>query len=121
VTPAVRELVEALLAARNAGSREHVRALLAPEATYWDCLRGRVRGAEAVTEALVTSDAGSERPRFVAERLAATGGHAVMEVRVCSDQGSEAAGYPVTEVYELRQGLVTGCRTYLDPADMRGA
>jgi limonene-1,2-epoxide hydrolase len=121
VTPAVRELVEALLAARNAGSREQVRALLAPEATYWDCLRGRVRGAEAVTEALVTSGAGGVRPRFVAETLAAGGDHAVAELRVRSGQGSEAAGYPVTEVYELRQGLVAGCRTYLDPADVGGA
>jgi limonene-1,2-epoxide hydrolase len=121
VTPAARELVEALLAARNAGSREQIRALLSPDATYWDCLGGRVRGAEPVTEALVASGAGSGRPRFVAERLAATGGHAVMELRVCSGQGSDAAGYPVTEVYELRRGLIAGCRTYLDPAEVRGA
>jgi limonene-1,2-epoxide hydrolase len=118
VTPAAREVVEALLAARNAGSREQVRALLAPDATYWDCLGGRVGGAEAVTESLVASG-GS--PRFVVETLAAAEDRAVMELRVSSGQGSEVAGYPVTEVYELRRGLVAGCRAYLDPEDVGGA
>jgi limonene-1,2-epoxide hydrolase len=121
VTRAAHQLVETLLAARNVGSSEQVRALLAPDATHWDCLSGRVQGPEAVTEALVASRAGSARPSFVAERLAAAGGHAVVELRVCAGERSEAAGYPVTEVYELRGGLVAGCRAYLDPADVRRA
>jgi limonene-1,2-epoxide hydrolase len=120
VTPAARELVEALLAARSAGSSEQVRALLAPDASYWDCLTGRVRGAEAVTRVLLISHAGNARPRFVAERLAAGGGQAVTELRVCDAEAGDAPGYPATEVYELRAGLVAACRTYLDPADVRG-
>ena len=114
--PSARQLIEALLAARNAGSTDQTRALLAPDATYWDCLGGQIRGAEPVAEALVASHAGSAQPRFVAETLAAAGEHAVMEVRVCH---SEATGYPATEVYEVRGGLVAGCRVYLDPADVR--
>ncbi len=121
MTAAARQLVETLLAARNAGSSEQVRALLASDASYWDCLGGQVGGAEAVTRALTTSHAGSARPRFIAETLAAAEGHAVAELRVCAGEASEAAGYPVTEVYELRGGLVGGCRTYLDPADVRRA
>jgi limonene-1,2-epoxide hydrolase len=121
VTQAAHQLVETLLAARNAGSGPQVRALLAPDATHWDCLSGHVHGQEAVAEALVASRAGSPRPRFVAETLAAAGARAVVELRVCPGEGSEAAGYPVTEVYELRGGLVARCRTYLDPADVQGA
>ena len=119
MTPSARRLIEALLAARNAGSTDQTRALLAPDARYWDCLGGQVRGAEPVAGALLASHTGSAQPRFVAETLAAAGGHAVMEVRVCHGAGSEASGYPATEVYELRGGLVAGCRAYLDPADVR--
>jgi limonene-1,2-epoxide hydrolase len=121
VTPSARQVIEAVLAARNAGSTDQTRALLAPDATYWDCLGGQVRGAEPVAEALVTGHAGSARPRFVAETLAAAGGHAVVELRVCHGESSEATDYPATEVYELRAGLVVGCRVYLDPADVRAA
>jgi SnoaL-like domain len=112
-----RDLVEALLAARNAASSEQVRALLAPDATYWDCLRGRVRGAEAVTDALLAGHTGRATPRFVAGTLAAGDRHAVVELRVC-DAGPNEAGYPATEVYELRSGLIAGCRTYLDPVEV---
>jgi limonene-1,2-epoxide hydrolase len=119
VTPSARQLIEALLAARNAGSTDQTRALLAPDATYWNCLGGQVRGAEPVAEALVASHAASARPRFVVETLAAAGGHAVMELRVCHGEGSQATDYPATEVYELRAGLVVGCRAYVDPADVR--
>ena len=120
MTLTARELAQALLAARSAGSSEELRALLAPDASYWDCLTGRVRGAEAVTRALLTSHAGNARPRFVAELLAVGGGHAVTELRVCDAQAGDAPGYPATEVYELRAGLVAACRTYLDPAGLRG-
>ena len=119
MTPSARRLIEALLAARNAGSTDRTRALLAPDATYWDCLGGQVRGAEPVAEALVAGHAGSAQPRFVPETLAAAGGHAVMELRVCHGGVSEPTGYPATEVYELRGGLVAGCRVYVDPADVR--
>ena len=118
---ATRQLVETFVEARNAGSSELVRTLLAPDATYWDCLSGHVQGAVAVANALVSSRSDCARPRFVAERLAAAEGHAVVELRVPPSGGSEAAGYPVTEVYELGRGLVTGCRSYLDPEDVQRA
>ena len=120
MTPSARELVEALLAARNTGSSEQVHALLAPDATYWDCLGGQVRGAEAVTRALVASKARGARPRFIAETLAAGDRHAVAELTVYDAGPSDASGYPATEVYELREGLVAECRAYLDPAAVRG-
>ena len=120
MSSAARGLVEALLAARNAGSNEEVRARVAPDAAHWDCLRGWVRGADAVTAALVAPPAGSARPRFVTEALAAAGGHVVVEVRVCDAEARDAPGYPATEVYELREGLVAACRTYVDPADLQG-
>jgi ketosteroid isomerase-like protein len=119
VTAAAHDLVEALLAARNAGSSEQVRALLTPDATYWDCLGGRIRGAEPVAEALVASHVRGARPRFVAGTLAAGDGHAVMELRVCDAEESDALGYPATDVYELREGRIAECRTYLDPAEVR--
>ena len=119
MTPSARRLMESLLAARNAGSTDRTRALLASDATYWDCLGGQLRGAEPVAEVLVRSHAGGAQPRFVAETLAAAGGHAVMELRVCHGAGGGATGYPATEVYELRGGLVAGCRVYVDPADVR--
>ena len=119
MTPSARRLIEALLAARNAGSTDQTRALLAPDATYWDCLDGQVRGAEPVAEALVASHAGSAKPRFVPETLAAAGDHAVMELSVYDGAGSEATCYPATEAYEMRGGLVAGCRAYLDPKDVR--
>ena len=119
MTPSARELVEALLAARNTGSSEQVNAFLTPDATYWDCLGGQVRGAEAVTKALVASQAGGARPRFIAETLAAGDRHAVAELTVYDAGPSEAPGYPATEVYELRAGLVAECRAYLDPAAVR--
>ena len=109
MTASARELVEALLAARNTGSREQVHALLTPDATYWDCLGGQVRGAEAVAEALI-------RSRLIAETLAAGDRHAVAELTT-HDAGP---GDPVTEVYELREGLVAECRAYFDPAARTG-
>jgi ketosteroid isomerase-like protein len=119
VTAPGRDLVEALLAARNAASSDQVRALLASDATYWDCLRGRVEGAEAVAEALLAGHTGrATPPRFIAGTLAAGDRHAVVELRVRDAEASEAPGYPATEVYELRSGRIAGCRTYLDPAEV---
>jgi len=118
VSASARELVKTLLAARNAGSSEQVRVLLASDATYWDCLSGRVRGAEAVTEALLASHAGRASPRLMAETLATGDRHAVIELRVCDAEHSERPGYLATEVYELRAGLIAECRAYLDPADV---
>jgi hypothetical protein len=97
-----RATIEALLAARDRGSRHAIGELLNPGATYWDCVRGEVRGADAVAAAL------SERSGSPVRVLAAAGRHAVVEL--------EAA---VTEVYGVERGTVAWCRTYLDPGGPR--
>jgi hypothetical protein len=95
-----RATVEALLTARAEGSHEGVRERLAPDAAYWDCVRGDLHGAAAVAGAL------AERAPLAVRVLAAAGDHAVVEL-----DGA------VTEVYGLEAGAVAWCRTYLDPGE----
>ena len=112
---AARRIIEDLLAARGAGATGDVRGLLGPDVTYWDCLRGEVRGPDAVAAALTETPRGG-RPHFALGTFAAADAHAVVELTVTVAE--PAATYGATEVYGLDAGSVAWCRAYLDPAEL---
>jgi ketosteroid isomerase-like protein len=119
MSTAARRIVEELLAARDAGATGDVRGLLGPDVTYWDCLRGELRGRDAVAVALTETPVGGVRPRFALQTLAAADAHAVVELTVTA--AAPAATYGATEVYGLDAGSVVRCRAYLDPAELQAA
>lgn len=111
-----RRIVEDLLAARGSGASGNVRGLLDPDVTYWDCLRGELRGPDAVAAALTETPEGGAQPRFAVRTLAVADKHAVVELAVTAAE--PVATYGATEVYGLNEGSVVWCRAYLDPAEL---
>jgi ketosteroid isomerase-like protein len=87
------------IAARAAGDRERVAALLAEDVRYWDCERDELTGRAAVAEALIAPVA--------LETSAVAGDDAVLELQV-------GGRYRSTEVYGLRGGVVVSVKAYFD-------
>jgi limonene-1,2-epoxide hydrolase len=115
-----KELVQQLIASRNAGARTEAERLLSPHVRYWDCLRGDVNGPEGAATALLEPSESQSATRFDVEMLAAGEGRAVAELRV---SGRIAAGplvFTCTEVYTIDDDGIASCRAYLDPAELPG-
>jgi hypothetical protein len=104
-----RRVLEELVAARNAGSRERVAQLLAGDVRYWDCERGQLAGREAVASALVALDA-----HVAVETVAAAEDVAVVEL-----QAGAPARYRSTEVYRLAGSAIISVQAYFDPRSRR--
>jgi limonene-1,2-epoxide hydrolase len=96
----MRELLAELLAARNAGARERVAALLDERVRYWDAERGSVSGRDAVAAALL-------RGRVELETVCAADDAAVVELQV-------DGAYRSTEVYAVADGRVAELKAYFD-------
>jgi limonene-1,2-epoxide hydrolase len=107
VSPTTRAVLEALVAARNAGSAGRAARLLSDDVRYWDPERGDVRGPDAVAAVMTARNA-----RVAFETLADGGEDAVVELQV--EEGG--APYRSTEVYRLAGGRVASVRAYFDPA-----
>jgi hypothetical protein len=105
-----REILDALVAARNEGSAPRAAGLLGADIRYWDCEHGDVEGRDAVAAVLT-----GRRARFALETVAADAGDAVAEIQV--DEGGRS--YRVTEVYRFDGGVVAEVRAYFDPAARR--
>jgi hypothetical protein len=97
-----RAILADLVAARSAGSRARVSALLADDVRYWDCERGNLAGREAVGEALMG--------HVAVETIAAAGDDAVLEL-----QGESPSCSRSTEVYRLAGGAIASIKAYFDP------
>jgi ketosteroid isomerase-like protein len=102
-----RELVAALVAARNARSPEQAARALRDDVRYWDCERGDVEGRDAVATALTAVDGPVE-----VETLAASGDDAVAELQIRAGGRS----YRSTEVYRVAGGSIASVKAYFDPA-----
>jgi hypothetical protein len=101
-----RHVLDALVAARNAGSAERAAGVLRDDVRYWDPHHGDLRGRDAVAGALTAPAA-----RLETETVAASGDDAVIEVRVREGDRD----YRSTEVYRLEAGEVASIRAYFDP------
>jgi hypothetical protein len=99
-----RDLLDRLLAARDACAAERVAPLLRDDVRYWDPERGEVSGRDAVAAALVGHGGALEL-----ETVAAGEADAVIELGV---RGASRR----TEVYRLADGGVQAVRAYFDPS-----
>ena len=100
-----REVLRELTAARAAGAREQVAALLVGDVRYWDCETDELEGREAVAEVLLRADA------VALETLAADGEDAVLELQLTDGDRR----YRSTEVCRVVEGAVESIRAYHDP------
>jgi limonene-1,2-epoxide hydrolase len=115
-----RQLVQQLIAARNAGTRTEAERLLSPHVRYWDCLRGDVHGREGAATALLEPSESQSETHFDVVTLAAGEGRAVAELRVSAPTAAGPLAFTRTEVYTVDDDGIASCRAYLDPAELPG-
>jgi ketosteroid isomerase-like protein len=112
----VRELVDAY----NAKSVDRILALYHPDGSMWSPLDpdGLV-GHAAIGASIRRLFEAWPEERMSIEVLAADETHAIAEFR-STGLGPEGAELRFTEVYEVRDGRIAGCRVYLDPEELPG-
>lgn len=116
----VRQLLQRLIAARNAGSRPEVERLLSAGVRYWDCVHGDVDGRAQAATALLEPAEGHSAESFDVEALAAADDCAVTELRVVGVAPSGPFELVITEVYAVDDDGIASCRAYFDPAALPG-
>lgn len=115
-----RAVVERIVAAYNAKDADALAALYRPDARYWSALGDWQEGLPAIRRHI--EELHRTLPDEQMEILSLIGGPglAVAEFR---STGSSPSGVPYTieftEVIELRDGLISEVKVYLDPDEVR--
>lgn len=115
-----RAMVERIVAAYNAKDADAIAALYHPDARYWSALGGWQDGLPTIKEHV--EELHRTLPDEQMEIVALIGGEdvAVAEFR-STGTAPNGTAYAVdfTEVIELRDGLISQVKVYLDPEEIQ--